>query len=420
MPEITQDVFHPNSAGSGSLGLSDQQWGSVYAVILYQNGNQVAVLASPAFTGTPTAPTAGSGTATTQLATCAFVQTAATGAAASFGSSFINPTVQSHMDNGAIHLTEEEIRDAIATTWQDSDSIDFTHDDGADTYTAAVRLSAGTNLSAAEAGITSGTNGLAVTLGTAANTCAAGNDSRFPSTAIAAGFRLNNYAATSDPTTGDDSADGYGVGSIIVNISASPQRVWCCVDPTEGAAVWVRLNSAISTAELETELTSMLVGSDTIDVVSVPLSDQFYFNLRTKTSSLGANEGLISQGTAGAYVALGTSASRAAAGNDSRFPSAAITASLSLNNLSASADPTAGDDSLDGYSVNSVWVNNTPIPPSIWACADATAGTAIWHQINSVLSSGTTGGTASAGTGNQYVELTIGTATYKVLHDGTV
>jgi len=35
-------------------------------------------------------------------------------------------------------------------------------------------------------------------------------------------------------------------------------------------------------------------------------------------------------------------------------------------------------------------------------------------------SSGTTGGVASAGAGNQYVELEIGGVVYKVLHDGTV
>lgn len=35
-------------------------------------------------------------------------------------------------------------------------------------------------------------------------------------------------------------------------------------------------------------------------------------------------------------------------------------------------------------------------------------------------SSGTTGGTGSAGSGNQYVEITIGGTTYKVLHDGAV
>ena len=33
---------------------------------------------------------------------------------------------------------------------------------------------------------------------------------------------------------------------------------------------------------------------------------------------------------------------------------------------------------------------------------------------------GTTGGTGSAGAGNQHVELTIDGVTYKLLHDGTV
>lgn len=37
-----------------------------------------------------------------------------------------------------------------------------------------------------------------------------------------------------------------------------------------------------------------------------------------------------------------------------------------------------------------------------------------------VTSGGTTGGTGSAGAGNQYVEMTINGTTYKVLHDGTV
>ena len=40
-----------------------------------------APIASPTFTGTPAGPTAGAGTNTTQLATTAFVQTAATNAA---------------------------------------------------------------------------------------------------------------------------------------------------------------------------------------------------------------------------------------------------------------------------------------------------------------------------------------------------
>lgn len=43
--------------------------------------NGASILASPAFTGTPTAPTASGGTNTTQLATTAFVQSAISGLA---------------------------------------------------------------------------------------------------------------------------------------------------------------------------------------------------------------------------------------------------------------------------------------------------------------------------------------------------
>lgn len=53
-----------------------------------------------------------------------------------------------------------------------------------------------------------------------------------------------------------------------------------------------------------------------------------------------------------------------------------------------------------------------------------TTGTAILDSNGNAqygtLSSGDTGGTGSAGSGNQYVELTINGATYRVLHDGTV
>lgn len=40
--------------------------------------------------------------------------------------------------------------------------------------------------------------------------------------------------------------------------------------------------------------------------------------------------------------------------------------------------------------------------------------------VRAATSSGSTGGAGSAGAGNQYVELTVGGVTYKVLHDGTV
>ena len=62
-----------------------------------------APLTSPAFTGTPTAPTASDGTNTTQIATTAFVQSAV---AADVDSIVIKPTLVN--DNGTYSLTFAE------------------------------------------------------------------------------------------------------------------------------------------------------------------------------------------------------------------------------------------------------------------------------------------------------------------------
>src|SRR5688572_5765601 len=62
-------------AGPGGGGT----WGSITGTLSSQTDLQTALdlkapLASPTFTGTPSAPTAGAGTNTTQVATTAFVQ----------------------------------------------------------------------------------------------------------------------------------------------------------------------------------------------------------------------------------------------------------------------------------------------------------------------------------------------------------
>ncbi|MDB4792329.1 hypothetical protein OAG69_00175 [bacterium] len=64
----------PNSNNEGRLGRSGLQWLEVRGQSIYQNGNQVADLASPAFTGTPTAPTQASSDNSTKIATTAFVK----------------------------------------------------------------------------------------------------------------------------------------------------------------------------------------------------------------------------------------------------------------------------------------------------------------------------------------------------------
>jgi hypothetical protein len=52
-----------------------------------------------------------------------------------------------------------------------------------------------------------------------------------------------NLAATVDPTEDDDSGDGYAVGSIWINTSSTPDKVWMCVNSSAGAAIWKQLGS---------------------------------------------------------------------------------------------------------------------------------------------------------------------------------
>ena len=55
----------------------------------------------------------------------------------------------------------------------------------------------------------------------------------------------SNWTAISDPGTGDDSADGYVVGSIWVNVSG--HKIFLCENNTAGAAVWRQIWPTLST-----------------------------------------------------------------------------------------------------------------------------------------------------------------------------
>lgn len=78
---------------------------------------------------------------------------------------------------------------------------------------------------------------------------------------------------------------------------------------------------------------------------------------------------------------------------------------LFITESAAAAADTAGDGQL--------WVKNNT-PNTLHFTDDGGTDYAV------AASSGTTGGTGSAGAGNQYIEITIEGTTYKVLHDGTV
>lgn len=51
---------------------------------------------------------------------------------------------------------------------------------------------------------------------------------------------LHKFDATAAPTTGDDDADGYAVGSIWIDVTNDDAHI--CVDASTGAAVWEQIN----------------------------------------------------------------------------------------------------------------------------------------------------------------------------------
>lgn len=53
-----------------------------------------------------------------------------------------------------------------------------------------------------------------------------------------------------------------------------------------------------------------------------------------------------------------------------------------LNNFSATTAPAVTDDSGDGYSIGSVWINTTT--DNIYAATDVSVGAAVWKLLNSL------------------------------------
>ena len=62
------------------------------------------------------------------------------------------------------------------------------------------------------------------------------------SQAIAGGWTLNNVNATVDPTTNEDTGDGYSVGSEWVNVTDN--KTFVCTDATSTSAVWEQTNAS--------------------------------------------------------------------------------------------------------------------------------------------------------------------------------
>lgn len=61
--------------------------------------------------------------------------------------------------------------------------------------------------------------------------------------ALRASVVTNNFAATTDPTSTDDTGSGYSVGSLWVNVTLD--KVFLAVDVTASSAIWKRLDKTM-------------------------------------------------------------------------------------------------------------------------------------------------------------------------------
>lgn len=78
-----------------------------------------------------------------------------------------------------------------------------------------------------------------------------------------------------------------------------------------------------------------------------------------------------------------------------------------LNNPAGSGAPTVNDDSGDGYSFGSLWVDTSDTPSEIYKCVDATAGAAEW--VNTSLTLDDLGSMAVEDTTSYYTRTQIDT-----------
>ena len=167
-----------------------------------------------------------------------------------------------------------------------------------------------------------------------------------------------NYNATAAPTTGDDNADGYRVGSTWID--TTNDEVYRCVDDTNGAAVWV--GSTLETTDLGALALLDSIPASKLDSNSVT-------NVKMADDAVGIDE----------LSATGTASSSTFLRGDNAW-----TAVDTTNTLTHSAITTVTSGSTTTYSFTystsfvMVFINRTLLRPSEFT---ATNGTSITFSV---------------------------------------
>ena len=174
----------PRANNEGRLGKSGTQWLEVHAQTVYQNGGQLAPIASPSLTGTPLSPTPATGDNSTKIATTAWVRNvfAAEGVAA-LGGSFADGEIPKY-DTGTSSW--------VSTLFTISDALDRAN------HTGSQAQSSITNLVTDLATLTSGVATNAADILSHASNHTDGTDDIQDATASQKGLMTATYAAKVD------------------------------------------------------------------------------------------------------------------------------------------------------------------------------------------------------------------------------
>ena len=177
-------------------------------------------------------------------------------------------------------------------------------------------------------------------------------DDAYPKDASAGGtlgnVKLSNFASTSNPSTGDDSLDGYAVGSRWINTATDVEYV--CLDSSSGSAVWDITNVDAFTDMTDTPASYSSGASKILTVTTGEDAVEF-------TSSTGI--ALDSLGTPSTGTAL-----NATTGYHGLLPILSGTSGEYLNGDGSFAVPPASDVEVSEigtatYDDVQDWINNT-------------------------------------------------------------
>jgi cytoskeletal protein CcmA (bactofilin family) len=156
---------------------------------------------------------------------------------------------------------------------------------------------------------------------------------------------LNQFDATIGPSVGNDNTQGYSIGSQWIDTTAD--RAYLCVDSSTNAAIWSSGSSVVPLSKY--------------DAISFPLNE----NDNTQGYSIGSLWFDIINDKA--YVCFGAQTESA--------KWSIVTAEI-LNKFDATFAPTFSNDSSQGYTIGSQWINNSS--DKAYICVDSSENMAVW------------------------------------------